>query len=158
MFIRYFARTDETDLGRVAAMYCDALVATGTPVRLVSTRVAELQLDGRGRSHSQWSRHRALLTTPMDGDYVNVVCSEVADWPRYVTAGVSNALLITETNLEPRNKQPDLIDGVKSYDLIYATSVELAQVFERVTGRRAIVVPIGHDQAGVAFAHLKLSI
>ena len=139
-------------------MYCDALVATGVPVRLVSTRVAQLQLDGRGRSHSQWIRHRDLLATSMVGDYVNVVCSEVADWPRYATSGVSNALLVTEVNLEPRNNQSDLVDAVKSYDLIYAPSVELAQVLERVTGRRSIIVPLGDPQAGVAFSHLKLAI
>lgn len=155
VFLRYFARTDESDLGRAAATYCDALVDTGMPVRLVSTRAAELQLDGRGRSHSIWDRHRTLLTTPMDGAYVNIVCGELADWDRFYTIGVINALLITEQNMEPKNAQPQLIDAIGRYDLIYAPSSGLATIVERVTGLRPIVVAIGTHNAASAFLRLK---
>jgi len=156
VFIRYFARTDESDLGREAAAYCDALVDTGTPVRLVSARVAELQLDSRGRSQSVWARHRDLLTTPMTGGYVNVVCGELADWTRFHTPSVMNALLITDQNLEPRNPQLDLIDAVARYDAIYVPSKGLAAVVERVTGLRPIVVAIGTPEARDAFLSLKV--
>jgi hypothetical protein len=157
VFIRYFARTDDSDLGRDAAAYCDALVATGTPVRLVPTRAAELQLDTRGRSSSIWSRHRDLLVTPMDGRYVNYVCGELADWGRFHTADVINALLIADENLEPKNSQLELIDAVAKYDVVYAPSTELADVVERVTGLRPIVVPIGMPDAGAAFLRVAVT-
>jgi hypothetical protein len=156
VFIRYFARTDDSDLGRAAAAYCDALVDTGTPVRLVSTRVAELQVDRRGKSDSVWDRHRALLTTPMVGGYVNVVCGEPADWGRFHTQGVTNALLLVDQSLEPRVTQTDLISAVELFDVIYAPSSALANVVERVTGLRPIVVPLGTPDAGGAFLRLKV--
>jgi hypothetical protein len=162
VFIRYFARTDDSDLGRAAAAYCDALVATGAPVRVVSARVAELQLDKRGRSSSAWDRHRDLLITPMNGDYVNVVCGEPADWARFHTANVTNALLLTEQNLDPV-KDPlgptldlVLVGAIALYGLAYAPSSELANAVERITAYRPIVVPLGTPDAGGAFLRLKL--
>jgi hypothetical protein len=157
VFIRYFARTDDSDLGRAAAAYCEALVATGVPVRLVSTRVAELQLDRRGRCASPWDRHRDLLITPMDGAYANVVCSEPADWARFHTPGVINALLLTEQNLEL--KVPfagSLEESIALYGLAYVPSSELANVVERATAYRPIVVPLGTPDAGGAFLRLRL--
>jgi hypothetical protein len=154
VFIRYFARTDESDLGRTAALYCDALVRSGLLVRLVSTRVAELQLDGRGRSTSLWDRHRVLLTTPMAGDYVNVVCGELADWTRFHTTGVKNVLLIAAQNLEPKNSQPELMNAIERYEAVYAPSDALADVVERVTGLRPITIPIGSPDA--VFGELEL--
>lgn len=156
MFIRYFARTDETELGRAAAVYCDALVATGLPVRLVSTRVAELQVDRRGRSSSIWDRHRELLITPMDTRFANVVCGDPADWHRFHTPSVQNALLFVEQNLEPEISQPELMDAIALYGLAYVPSSALANAVERITGYRPIVVPLGTPDAGGAFLRLKL--
>lgn len=156
MYIRYFARTDDTDLGRAAAAYCDALVATGLPVRLVPAHVAELQLDRRGRSSSSWDRHRNLLITPMDGVFANVVCGEPVDWPRFHTPSANNAILFTEQNLATEVSQPELMDAIALYGLAYAPSSELAGVVERVTGYRPIVVPLGTPDAGGAFLRLKL--
>lgn len=156
MFIRYFARTDDSDLGRAAAAYCDALVATGVPVRLVSTRVAELQLDRRGRSSSIWDRHRDLLITPMDARFVNVVCGEPADWERFHTPSVTNAILFAEQNLAPEVPQTELMRAVALYGLAYVASSELANIVERVTCYRPIVVPLGTPDAGGAFLRLKL--
>jgi len=156
VFIRYFARTDESELGRAAAAYCDALVATGVPVRLVSTRVAELQVDRRGRSSSIWDRHRELLITPMDARFANVVCGEPADWLRFHTPSVRNALLFTEQNLAPEISQPELMSAVALYGLAYVPSSELANIVERVTAYRPIVVPLGTPDAGGAFLRLKL--
>lgn len=156
MFIRYFARTDDSDLGRAAADFCDALVATGAPVRLVSTRVAELQLDRRGRSSSVWDRHRDLLITPMDDRFVNVVCGEPADWARFHTPSVTNALLFTEQNLHPDVSQPELMGAIALYGLAYVATSEMANIVERVTGYRPIVVPLGTPDAGGAFLRLRL--
>jgi len=156
VFIRYFARTDDSELGRAAAAYCDALVDTGTPVRLVSTHVAELQVDSRGRSSSGWDRHRALLTTSMDGGFVNVVCGDLVDWGRFHTPSVTNALLLAGANFEPRAPQTDLLEVVALYDVIYAPSAELASIVERATGLRPIVVPVGRPEAGGAFLRLQV--
>lgn len=160
VFIRYFARTDDSDLGRDAAAYCDALVATGAPVRVVSTRVAELQFDRRGRSSSVWDRHRDLLITPMVGNYANVVCGDPADWARFHTPSVINALLITSHNLDPVRDplapSVDLVGAIALYGLAYVASSELANVVERITAYRPIVVPLGTPDAGGAFLRLKL--
>jgi hypothetical protein len=157
VFIRYFARTDGTDLGRAAAAFCDALVATGIPVRLVSTRVAELQLDRHGRSDSAWDRHRGLLITPMDGSkYANVVCGEPNDWTRFHTpSSVANAVLFTKQNLASASES-ELIGAVALYGLAYVPSSELANVVERVTAYRPIVVPLGTPDAGGSFLRLRL--
>jgi len=155
VFIRYFARTDDSDLGRSAAAYCDALVATGAPVRVVSTRVAELQLDKRGRSSSVWDRHRDLLITPMDGSYANVVCGDAADWARFHTANVTNALLLTSQNAEAAS-EAELVGAVALFGLAYVPSSELANAVERITAYRPIVVPLGTPDAGGAFLRLRL--
>ena len=150
MYIRYFARTDETGLGRAAAAYCDVLVATGIPVRLVSTRVAELQVDRRGRSSSVWDRHRDLLVTPMNGGFVNVVCGEPPDWTRFHTTGATNALLIAGSNLLPEVPQPVLMEAATLYRLVFAQSEEVADIMERVTGYRPFVATV--DELKKAFA------
>lgn len=160
MFIRYFARTDDGDIGQAAAAYCDALVATGAPVRVVSTRLAELQYDKRGRCASAWDRHRDLLITPMAGDYVNVVCGDVADWRRFHTSGVINALLLTANNLaqisDPMGPAMTLLAAIVLYGLAYAPTSEVAAAVERATAYRPIVVPLGTPDAGGAFLRLKL--
>jgi hypothetical protein len=149
VFIRYFARTDDTDLGRVAAEYCDALVGTGIPVRLVSTRVAELQLDARGHYKGAWHRHRQLLITPMDGGFVNVVCGEPRDWTRFHTPSAINVLLLTEQNLAASGaSQPELIEAVTLFRVIYAPTNELAEVAYRVTGFDPLVAQLGTKEAG----------
>ena len=154
MFIRYFARVDESDLGRAAAVYCDALVATGIPVRLISTCLAQLQIDARGRCSSVWDRHRNLLATPLDSEYVNVVCSDAQDWVRFRTIDVMNVLLVAEPNLIGAVPQLDLIEAVGKYEAICATSSALADAIERITGKRpftlsdttfAAIINVGSD-------------
>ena len=145
MFLRYFARTDDSELGRAAASYCELLVATGIPVRLVPTRVAELQLDSRGHGGGAWDRFRSLLITPMVGKYVNLVCGEPWDWGRFHTPGVRNILLFADPNLEPSVPQPVLMAAVQQFDSAFALTDQLADVVERVTGRRPHVAPAGMD-------------
>lgn len=136
MFIRYFARTDESAAGRAAVAFCDVLVATGIPVRLVSTRVAELQLDFQGRSKSIWDRHRQLLITLMNGKFVNVVCGDPNDWVKFHTPGATNVLLLTRENLAPAGAtQPELLEAVRLYD-VFVSDDTVADIAERVTGHR----------------------
>lgn len=150
MFIRYFARTDESGLGRAAAAYCDALVETKLPVRLVSTRVAEIQLDRQGRSSSVWDRHRQLLVTPMDGGFVNVVCGEPADWLRFHTPAVTNALLLAGENLGAMVPQTTLMEAVTLYRLIFVQSEDVADIMQRVTGFRPSIATPSELRAALA--------
>lgn len=158
MFIRYFACTDDSPLGHTAKAYCDALVGTGVPVRLVSTRIAELQTDHGGRSSSIWDRHRGLLTTAMKGAFVNVVCGEVWDWDRFYTSGVTNALLVTEQNFdtEPDIAQPDPRLSIERYEVIYAHTKLLSGLVERVSGIAPTIVQLGTDTASAAFRRLQV--
>lgn len=137
MYIRYFARTDESGLGRAAAAFCDVLVATGIPVRLVSTRVAELQLDRHGNSQSVWDRHRQLLITAMEGRFVNVVCGDPNDWVKFHTPGATNVLFLTGSNLAPESAtQPELMAAVQLYAVSMVTDETIADIVERVTSYR----------------------
>lgn len=155
MSIRYFARTDNTPIGRAAALFCDALVATGKPVRLLSTYVAELQVDAQGRSGSVWAKHRQLLITPMEGLYVNAVCGDVSDWSKFYTSGVTNALLVARPNLDTFATAPAAVKAAaERYELVYASSAEVATEFEAHTALRPIVVPVGARDAGGAFVRL----
>ncbi len=143
MYIRYFARTDESSLGRAAAAYCAVLRNTGLPVRLCSTRVAELQLDRAGKSTSVWDKHRDLLITPMNGSFVNVICGEPADWLRFHTPSVPNALLLAGANVAPEVPQPLLMEALTLYRYVFVQSSELAEIMHRVTGYQPLVADPG---------------
>lgn len=144
MFVRFFARTDDSELGRAAATYCDHLVATGLPVRLVSTRVAELQLDARGRGGGIWDRFRGLLVTPMEGDYINAVCGEPTDWGKFHTPGAHrNVLLLADANLAVSVPQPVIMAAVEQYDAVFVLDEQIAEVVGRVTGIVPHIAPAG---------------
>lgn len=149
MFLRYFACTDESPLGYTAAKYCDALVDTGLPVRLVPTRVAELQ-QGPQESPSLWERHRGLLVTPMDGKFINLVCAEVADWARCYTLGVTNALLLSAFNFGDSMSSELIV----KYEFVYSPSRFVCGLTDKLTGVVPIRVPIGDPNAADAFRNL----
>lgn len=142
MFIRYFARTDETELGRSALAYCGHLVATGIPVRLVPTRAAELQVDAHCRGGGSWGKYRDLLLTPMDGKYINAVCGEPIDWLKFYTPSAHrNVLMLAASSIARAVPRPTLMAAAEKYDAIYALTAELADVVERVTDRRPHIAP-----------------
>lgn len=149
MFIRYFACTedvDDSELSRAALKYCDHLVATGIPVRLISTRVAELQFDMRKRAGDRrgWGKHRDLLITPMEGAFINAVCGDPLDWGRFHTPSAHrNVLLLADPNLEASVPQPVIMAAVEQYDVVYTLTAELAEVVRRVTGKEPHVAPAG---------------
>lgn len=70
-FIRYFAQTDATPLGRIALEYLKSLVRIA-PVRIVS-------MTGGGPA-GDWRAFEALLLTPMIGTYVSAVCCHPSKW------------------------------------------------------------------------------
>jgi len=104
MMIRFFADVDETsESSRFALTYCRALVtlqramAENTrsmlpiSIRLIPTGVAALQPAEDGREVSRWAHHRALLGTPLESAFVNVVCCP--DPGRFWTKGARNVLI-----------------------------------------------------------------
>lgn len=73
MFIRYFATTDASGPGALALGYLRSLLRVA-PVRLVTLSVS---LEG-----GAWAGQQGLLTTPMVGPMVNVVCADPLHWIR----------------------------------------------------------------------------
>jgi len=70
-FIRYLAATDLSPIGLIALEYLRGLLRIG-PVRLAS-------MTG-GLQDAAWQPYAQLLATPMDGDFVNVVCCDPSRW------------------------------------------------------------------------------
>jgi hypothetical protein len=133
VYIRYFARTDDSDLGLAALAYCDLLVATGLPVLLVTTRYADLH------PQSGWSRHGRLVLTPMTGVCVNAVCGDVSDWHRCYTPGMRNLLLLASAHWTPAASAAAITSAIDLYGEAFALDTTAARSLEFATGR---VLPI----------------
>lgn len=70
-FIRYLATTDDRyPIGALALEYLKGLLRIA-PVRLGSMT---------GGLSGRWEAYAQLLVTPMEGDFVNVVCCEPSRW------------------------------------------------------------------------------
>lgn len=136
MYVRYIAHTDETNLGLAALAYCDHLLATELPVRLVCTRASEFHVG------ASWSRHARLLITPMIGNFVNAVCADLASWERCFTPGVKNVLLLASAHLTPA-AMGSLNVAVRQYDATYALTREAADAVERAIGLRPLLAATG---------------
>lgn len=157
MFIRYFAQTDDTDLGKLASLYCDALIATGIPVRLCPTRVAELQLDSAGRCSSIWARHRGLLTTPMVGYFANVVCGTSADWAKFWTASATNVMLIAQ-RVTADAARIALLQEIRKYDRVFVPNFEIAEDVDKISGVIPSILRIDSLRTPAMIASLKRAV
>lgn len=98
-YLRYFATTDDTELGRMGLEYLKSMLRVG-PVRVLSMS---------GGMFGPWAPYAQLLGTPVSYPFVNVVCAEPARWTwrqvvatdkdpvdgrvELYTAGVRNVLL-----------------------------------------------------------------
>lgn len=69
-FIRYFATTNDSPIGRVAQSYLVSLLRIA-PVRVVSKS---------GQLEGSWQRFIELILTPMQGSCVSCVCTPPAAW------------------------------------------------------------------------------
>jgi hypothetical protein len=96
MFIRYMADTGTTPLGRLALEYLPALMQIA-PVRLGSMSGDGLECScaacsggSRGRCFTPrgWMVMATLLTTPIQGDFINVVCCDPKRWRWVMTMNV----------------------------------------------------------------------
>lgn len=88
MFIRYFAATHDEhgELGGTARAFLVVMLEMGLPVRLASSHAAHMQTDAKGRSSNPWAKYNDLFMTPLDGEYVNAVCVDPADWGKFHTS------------------------------------------------------------------------
>lgn len=133
MFIRYFARTDDSPLGQAALAYCELLVATGVPVLLITTRYAEFH------PQSGWVKYARLTTTPMRGSFVNAVGGDLSDWHRFHTQGARNLLLLASAHLTPASPPTAITSAIDLYGDAYALDGHAAKQIEAATGR---IVPV----------------
>jgi hypothetical protein len=69
-FIRYLAATDSSPIGMLALGYLSGFL------RIAPVRVGSMTGGMTGR----WEHYAQLLATPMDGDFVNVVCCAPERW------------------------------------------------------------------------------
>lgn len=69
-FIRYLAATDSSPIGMLALGYLSGLL------RIAPVRVGSMTGGMTGR----WEHYAQLLATPMDGEFVNVVCCAPERW------------------------------------------------------------------------------
>lgn len=133
MYVRYIATIDETPLGLTALAFCRYLVEAGSLVRLVSTKLVEFRAD------AAWTQYAPLLLTPMVGDMVNVVCTDLASWERCHTVGVKNVLLIAGGDLASDAAMSMLDAAMTRYDATYTLFDATALEIERAIGRRPLV-------------------
>jgi hypothetical protein len=75
MFIRYFATIDDSPTGIAALAYLRSLLRIA-PVRLIDPRGP---MWGAATPRA-WDPFVSCLTTPMDGRFINVVCTDPSQW------------------------------------------------------------------------------
>lgn len=80
-FIRYFAQTDDSDIGKAALEYLKSMI------RISPVRIASLS----GGLSGAWHRYQNLLLTPMSGTYVNAVCTHPDRWVWTSSVPMTNA-------------------------------------------------------------------
>lgn len=105
MLLRYFAQTDESEVGIFALTWAHALdqfnvgelpmrgFAVKTPLRIAATEVANIQQDRRGHNPSSWTLLQHRFATELEDDYVNILCSRANDWAKFFTARKRNVLI-----------------------------------------------------------------
>lgn len=145
--IRFFALcSHEGEISELGIRFCDALVATGLTVRVISVEIAEIwdakseRRDRRtgkvivpARPAARWAKHRALFATPVVGDYINCVCTHGNHWSRLYTVGVRNVLITKDLPSRPG----------ELYQQVIVPTPELALAWrERIPADRVTVVPI----------------
>lgn len=93
MFIRLFATTaPESPVCGVALHYLRSLI------RLAPVRVIDPGRMIPGVPDGPWARHASLFHTSMEGDYVNVVCTEPSRWTWVQKMAVPKACAVVAHN------------------------------------------------------------
>lgn len=132
MLIRYFCPIDDTELGRMARHYADAMVRAEMTVRLVATKTMSHDPTAR------WSRLQALFLTPLEMEFVNVVCGEPEDWRRLWTSRRRNILIASSPPSPEVEARP--LKGVV-YDRVIVPTSEIGIAWEQSFGITVDVIP-----------------
>lgn len=144
MFLRFFAATHLSELGELGEAcltWVPFLCALDHPVRLVPTHHSRTDVVAR-RERSGWAAHAELTITPMDGDYVNIVCCLPEDWKRLRTIGHGcqrNVLLAAQTAPVER---PKLIDAALEYEVLIVPTIADAEIWTAMGGSPIIIPPV----------------
>ena len=159
-FVRYFALTDDSPVGRVAFEYMRGLLRIG-PVRVASM--------GPGLS-GRWDLYAPLLLTPLPRDgYVNVVCCLPGQWSwiqrvpmpnvdttgkvtstewatnriDLYTAGVRNVLLVASPPPEVPSRLQETLTAARRYQAFVVPTFELGEQWMRLDCQPQLIpVPI----------------
>lgn len=151
MFLRYFAATHMTpqsDLGAACLAWVPFLSALDVPVRLAATHhVSDIMAPARDRtSKSPWTAHADLLTTEMDGQYINLVCALPEDWKRLWTRSGTNCrrnvLLAAQTTPVER---PLFIEAALEYEVLIVPTAADAEIWTAM-GAAPIIIPTTADR------------
>jgi hypothetical protein len=159
-FLRYFALTDDSPVGRVSFEYMRGLLRIG-PVRVASM--------GPGLS-GRWELYAPLLLTPLPTDgYVNVVCCLPGQWswnqrvpmPKLDTQGkiistdwatsrvdlytatVRNVLLVASPPPEAPAQLQQAQETARRYQALVVPTFELGEKWHRLNCHAQVIpVPI----------------
>lgn len=164
-YLRYMAATDDSTFGRIALEYLRSLL------RIAPVRVAAISPGGMSGC---WSGYAPLLGTPMDGDFVNIVCCQPARWSwmmsvamqatqtgaaravateriEFHTAGVRNVLLAGHAPADQLSD--DLRAAALRYEQIVTMDEETAESWRQAGAGAVAVIPVpvvDHDAVRVA--------
>ena len=133
--------SDLSELGEACLTWVPFLCALDIPVRIVPTHHSRTDVVAR-RERSGWTQHADLTITPMDGEYVNLVCSLPEDWKRLRTIGhgcLRNMLLASQT--APIEK-PRLIDAALEYEVLIVPTAVDADIWTAMGGSPVIIPPV----------------
>lgn len=134
MMIRYFAAINDSVSSTIALAHLVALrrmaavdLAAGRASSIAPIRLVSPGYDVNSAGAVRWREHTDLLSTPLEQEYVNVVCCEPQRWnalvtppliqsragaPQYPSGCLRNVLILTE---QPRDA---LIHVVDRYDVV----------------------------------------
>lgn len=109
--IRYFAVTDESEIGALAFEYLRGLLRCA-PVRVISLSM--------GCHGHRWEAAESLLITPLAPVYVNVVCAQPSQWVTTVRVSMPNLDAHGRVvSTEPAQRQAELYtQGVRNVLLV----------------------------------------
>jgi hypothetical protein len=105
--IRYFcevtdqANPDQETWGDIGFDYLEALVDAGFAVRVLAHGAMQY---APGTQVSRWETHRALFGTPMQADYINVVCGSTEMLCQYWTQGPKNIAITADLGTDETSR------------------------------------------------------
>jgi hypothetical protein len=163
VYLRYMAATDGSPASSVAWEYLCLFMRIHPRIRVASVSAGGM----RGR----WEMAMPLLSTPMVGPFVNVVCCDPSRWTwvqtcsmpnpdgsssdavarmGLYTVGVKNVLIVHTAQVSPEQRQAAL-----AYEAIVAPSEEVASAW--LPACTHVITPTDGDRALAALRSITLA-